>query len=135
MGPPMSHVTSKTSPDGISLVQTEIVFKKSSIGDTCAQVTGVQWDTYPSEHRPLLPTTPSFDLSIFPTSIKAYSNKIISLVGPGSYGAVTSYLELQDKESKDSDLENGFTVFVSSNVNLNYQIKIEDLSKKVAWEN
>jgi len=32
------------------------------------------------------------------SSIKAYPNEIISPMGPGSYGAVTSYLELQDKE-------------------------------------
>jgi len=32
------------------------------------------------------------------TSIKAYPNEMISPVGLGSYGAITSYLELQDKE-------------------------------------
>ena len=56
-------------------------------------------------------------------------------MGPGSYGAITSYLELQDKESKYSDTENGFTISVSSKVNLNYRIPIEDLSRNVAWEN
>lgn len=135
MGPPMSHVTSKSSPDGTCLVQTEFVFKKSSIGDTCAQVTGVQWDPYPSGQEPSLPTTPSGDLSGLSASIKAYSNEIISPAGPGSYGAVMSYLELEDKESKDSDLANGFTVSVSSKVNLNHQITTEELSGKVAWEN
>jgi len=48
-------------------------------------------------------------------------------VGPGSYGLVMSYLDLQDKESKDSDLENGFDDFVSSKFNLNDKITIGDL--------
>jgi len=48
-------------------------------------------------------------------------------VGPGSYGLVMSYLDLQDKESKDSDRENGFDDFVSSKSNLNDKITIGDL--------
>ena len=94
----MSHVNHKTSPHGTSLVQTEIIFKKYSIGDTCAQVTGVHWNTYRSHHKPSLPTTPLSDLSRFSASIKAYSNDIISPVCLDSYGVVKSYLELQDKE-------------------------------------
>jgi len=38
-----------------------------------------------------------------------------------------SYLDLQDKESKDSDRENGFDDFVSSKFNLNDKITIGDL--------
>lgn len=134
ISPSMSHITCKSGPNGTSLVQTKFLFKTSSIVDTCAQVTGIEWDTYPSGQRPSLPPT-SGGLSGLPASINAYSNEIVTPVGSGSYGAVTSYLELQDRESKDSDMANGFTVSVSSKINHNYQIATEELSRKVPWEN
>lgn len=56
-------------------------------------------------------------------------------MGSGSYGVVASYLEHQDKESKDSKMENGFIVSVLYKANPNYQITTEELSGKVAWEN